>query len=370
MSDKLAVEDFRARAQRLRNQAWVILMAIFSLLAGATYIFFVGAANITRGDVDNQPVYRNSEAIQEQIDSIKKNVGERPKLVYPQNITDEYRKLYDESLLIKNDLRKNLVVLNDMIDRRVALGEILELPGSFCLLDYFPFQNTKIIPIDRSSEYNLDFCLETTNREWPSNLYVKKALIYIDFDEIREFINEKKLFYPSIEDRLNTITANIAAANALKSKIDSVHAVKLAEWNKITKADRDELNTLERGLEIVLQNEFEVKFGVKQDLSSAEIEIPTSFLIQTNVTRFGAMIIIIFFVSILVNLYRYSMRLAAYYEARGDILSMIFDNDMYPYRLEILVSAFSPEAYDFGKTPRSPGDQTMQLAKALVTKVK
>jgi hypothetical protein len=46
-------------------------------------------------------------------------------------------------------------------------------------------------------------------------------------------------------------------------------------------------------------------------------------VIEPNITRFGTMIIVSFLVSILVPLYRYNIRLAAFYQARADGLAWI-----------------------------------------------
>ncbi len=45
-------------------------------------------------------------------------------------------------------------------------------------------------------------------------------------------------------------------------------------------------------------------------------------LLQTSITRFGLLAVVGFFVSILVSLYRYNVRLAAFYNARADLLRL------------------------------------------------
>jgi len=50
---------------------------------------------------------------------------------------------------------------------------------------------------------------------------------------------------------------------------------------------------------------------------------PIAQLVQTNITRFGTIVMIIFLVSILTPLYRYNIRLATYYDAHGDILQLL-----------------------------------------------
>lgn len=96
--------------------------------------------------------------------------------------------------------------------------------------------------------------------------------------------------------------------------------------------------------------------------------MPGSLLIQTNITRFGPLLIIMFFVGILVNLYRYSMRLAAFYDARGDALALM-GSEADPERLEAFVRSMAPDGLDFGRAPQSPSEQAVDIAKTLISKV-
>ena len=121
------------------------------------------------------------------------------------------------------------------------------------------------------------------------------------------------------------------------------------------------------GLELVKENEYLQRFGLKTT-PQQELNISVPFLIQTNVTRFGPMIIILFFVSLLVNLYRYNIRLSAYYDARADALELIrlaIDPDAF----EKYVSSLSPDTHDLGKPPKLPTEHAIDLAKAAVSKV-
>ena len=75
----------------------------------------------------------------------------------------------------------------------------------------------------------------------------------------------------------------------------------------------------------------------------------------------------LFFVGILVNLYRYNIRLAGYYDARADGLELI-DLGVDETIFAKLVSSVSPEHYDFGKTPLSPAEHAVELAKTITEK--
>jgi hypothetical protein len=98
-----------------------------------------------------------------------------------------------------------------------------------------------------------------------------------------------------------------------------------------------------------------------------------SVLISAIATRVGAIILLIFLVQILVPLYRYNIKLAAYYDARADILELLekegtqeIDESM----IEMLVPIFSPENMDFGTGPNSPTEQIVDLAKHILSSQK
>ena len=91
----------------------------------------------------------------------------------------------------------------------------------------------------------------------------------------------------------------------------------------------------------------------------------TEQLISVLTTRIGSVLLLLFLVQILVTLYRYSARLAAYYDARADalVLAPSFQSLSFPD----LVSCFSPERLDFGRTPNTPLQHAIELAKELST---
>ncbi len=84
-------------------------------------------------------------------------------------------------------------------------------------------------------------------------------------------------------------------------------------------------------------------------------------LVQTSVTRFGLLAVIGFFVSILVSLYRYNIRLAAFYLARSDALRL--STRAIHSDFVTLSAALSPNL-EFGKSPMPPILQLVDLFKA------
>ena len=90
-------------------------------------------------------------------------------------------------------------------------------------------------------------------------------------------------------------------------------------------------------------------------------------LVQTNVTRFGTIILVIFLVSILVPLYRYNVRLGAYYDARADALALMGGSNITAARFTEFADALTP-SHDFGKAPATPAQQVIELAKAIASR--
>ncbi len=84
-------------------------------------------------------------------------------------------------------------------------------------------------------------------------------------------------------------------------------------------------------------------------------------VIQLNLTRFGPIILITFLVSILTPLYRYNLRLAAFYDGRADAL-MLLSTSLKSNGFISLAGALSP-SLDFGKAPQTPIEQLIELAR-------
>lgn len=93
-------------------------------------------------------------------------------------------------------------------------------------------------------------------------------------------------------------------------------------------------------------------------------EIPLAQIVQTNVTRFGTIILIVFLVSILTPLYRYNLRLATFYDARADVLELS-SQQVRDVSFSDLAQTFTP-AFDFGKPPATPMDQAIDLARQIL----
>ena len=90
----------------------------------------------------------------------------------------------------------------------------------------------------------------------------------------------------------------------------------------------------------------------------------TTHLLQTNIYRFGALLVIFFFISILQPIFRYNTQLGAYYDARADMLLLYRaskDQD-----LDALAAVLTP-GLKFEKTGAGAGQQHGELIKELIS---
>ena len=102
----------------------------------------------------------------------------------------------------------------------------------------------------------------------------------------------------------------------------------------------------------------------QKDLDARRASLPSLVSMKTDpmevftfIVRFSFAAVLFFLVSILVSVYRYSLRLAAHYDARADALGLAnagLDRDFHQ-----LVRSLTPSGVDFGKMDRSPTDQIL-----------
>jgi hypothetical protein len=105
------------------------------------------------------------------------------------------------------------------------------------------------------------------------------------------------------------------------------------------------------------------------DLENRKASLPSLISVKTDpleiftfIARFSFAVVLFFLVNILVSVYRYSLRLAAHYDARADALTLssaLLDDSFYQ-----LVQSLSPSGVDFGKLDRSPTEQLVDVARS------
>src|SRR6185295_14034242 len=91
----------------------------------------------------------------------------------------------------------------------------------------------------------------------------------------------------------------------------------------------------------------------------------TRRVISTVAIRVGAVLVLAFLVQLLASLYRYNMRLAAYFDSRADLLELAFnaDNVLEVAAVRNLASVVAPESIEFnvGKMPAEVGVELVKL---------
>lgn len=185
----------------------------------------------------------------------------------------------------------------------------------------------------------------------------------------------------SAEDELTSVSTEMvktkrlkeqqAAKSAAADSTKTLPPTNVADLSDITPDDVLQIRYDAKKAALTKANELLLKARERQyqddptkDQTSGEI-----LLLQTSVTRFGVVLIMVFLVQILVNLYRYNMRLSAFYFGRGDAL-VLLNNGAEDLNLRTLVELISPDKFDFGKSPRTPAQEATGIIHALAGRFK
>jgi Photosynthesis system II assembly factor YCF48 len=112
------------------------------------------------------------------------------------------------------------------------------------------------------------------------------------------------------------------------------------------------------------QKELETYFPDKGNADTSATSLLNNPMFLSNLNRLGVTVYVFFAVSIMVAMYRYSMRLSAHYDACADALEL--SSGAADGRFYQLVRSLSPGSIDFGKVPNSPVDHTVELLEAVL----
>jgi hypothetical protein len=86
----------------------------------------------------------------------------------------------------------------------------------------------------------------------------------------------------------------------------------------------------------------------------------TEALIASAVTRFGVIAVLIFLAQALINLYRYALRLSAFYRSRAVTLALAGGD---PERLDAFARCLSADHVTLGREPQPPMEQVREAAR-------
>lgn len=87
----------------------------------------------------------------------------------------------------------------------------------------------------------------------------------------------------------------------------------------------------------------------------------TEALIASAVTRFGVIVVLMFLAQALINLYRYALRLSAFYRSRA-FMMVLTDGD--PSKLQEAAKTLSADHVSLGKEPKSPINEVTKILAA------
>ena len=92
--------------------------------------------------------------------------------------------------------------------------------------------------------------------------------------------------------------------------------------------------------------------------------------ISTITIRISVFVLLIFLIQTFSTIFRYTMRLAAFYEARSDAIALCSGTaiPLNTGNLLEVVRCLSPESYDFGRPPKLILNDAIDLAKAALTR--
>ena len=177
-------------------------------------------------------------------------------------------------------------------------------------------------------------------------------------DELDEEIAalERKLATTTIDqnsatEKLSAVAADIKVARATDARM----AEQIRTVSTAASASQSEIDGVGAKLRTLID-----KIKAQSDEQSVTKSITNSSI------RVGIVIIMVFLVQILVSLYRYNTRLAAFYDGRADGHDAFEGGDQRLF--ENIVTLLSPDTLDFGKPPASPAKHAVELAKTIIDK--
>ena len=106
---------------------------------------------------------------------------------------------------------------------------------------------------------------------------------------------------------------------------------------------------------------------VKQWELPHEVWTPSlvSVLVSAATLRIGITVLLVFLVQILVGVYRYALRLAAFYDARADALLLLRKDATVEVKIAEASKLLSAEKVSFGPEPKTPIENGMDALKDL-----
>jgi len=323
-----AIKSFDLRSKQLTGQAWLFLALVVMLLAaGALAVGY--ARTLTAKDIATLTVDEKMAAIRKEEDRITARSVELNSNIKKQCIP-----------VVEASLSKWLLTSPPI--RPVAAGGSPAIPPPpVYLVEYPDPALTGDFVVAKVNELKNFVDPVRVRLEFPCGA-VDFSVPKSDFSEFKSSLAGKALVDETIINSFKEKDSLVARLDAMK-KIEN----------------QTSLEKLES--EVGLLNKKEPSTSVKDGGAKDGNELFLT-LLQTSITRFGLLAVIGFFVSILISLYRYNIRLAAFYTARADALRLIVP-PVEARDFVLLAAALSPTV-EFGKAPQPPITQLVDLIKS------
>ena len=139
---------------------------------------------------------------------------------------------------------------------------------------------------------------------------------------------------------------SVEEQTTLENKLENIE-------NSVSEA-RDQFDTAKKRLNNVLN-------GIGARESDDPATSPNS-LIASAVTRFGLLIMLLFFAQALLNLYRYSIQLSSFYWSKAMVISL---SDGDSDEIVKLSKILSPQEITLGRKPKATVDDAVKIMKAV-----
>ncbi len=316
ISDKF-IRNFEWRARFLRATAAVILLIVVVLLGLGAYVF-IDASSIATRDIEAGTDYLRT------LEESRAALGE------------EAAELEERS---ERYLKQFEVAQRELIDLAQAETDLSDVQLRLNIVEH------------RLSRYR-------QKREGPPKVQFANA------EEVRIAIENKKQLVGALSFIRQAIVERIRAGGGSRTdKMIAEHSLARA------KGQLRELIRHEKELAAREAKEdpslIDLIVG-RSGGDAAQAPSTATHLIQTNVTRFGTLLVVFFFIALLQPIFRYNTRLAAFYDARADAL-LLFRASA-GRDIETLVSMLTP-TLAFDKDEERLEDKSMEVVKEMIKTV-
>ncbi len=199
----------------------------------------------------------------------------------------------------------------------------------------------------RASDKIIDtyYELNSIGSDHLSKIKRQEDLLKYELKEINKGIREKNKSLP-VQD-----------AGVPEMTIDNLIKSKLGEYTASVKELITEVKKHEEGRDALMNS--------LEKLQSSNTS--TLVFVSTITNKIGSILILLFFVNIINNLYQYNSKLATFYESRADTLGAIENIEGIKY--EKLITLMHPENINFEKNPSTPSKDFMNMFNKSIDKM-